>query len=111
MTLNELSTFQQVKRPGDKLLCIILDNQFLGRVAFGFDNALGCECLGPDYVALAKAYGGDGIRLDNANQVEPILEKAMATEGLFIIHVMVDPDVKADMATFRDKSANVMNSG
>jgi thiamine pyrophosphate-dependent acetolactate synthase large subunit-like protein len=43
MSLQELSTFQQMKRPGDKLLCIIFDNQVLGRVAFGFDNAEGCN--------------------------------------------------------------------
>jgi len=43
MSLQELATFQQMKREGDKLLCIVFDNQVLGRVAFGFDKAAGCE--------------------------------------------------------------------
>ena len=111
MSLQELATFQQMKRPGDKLLCIVFDNQFLGRVAFGFDNALGCDMIGPDYVALCKAYGGDGVRLNNSNDAEAIISQALSSEGLFLIHVMVDPHVKADMASFHDESLTVMNSG
>lgn len=111
MTLNELSTFQQLKRPGDKLLCIVLDNDVLGRVAFGFDSAEGCDIIGPDYVALAKAYGGDGIRLDKSCDADKVVRMALEKEGLFLIHVLVDPKLKADMATFSDKSISLMNSG
>jgi len=111
MSLQELSTFQQMKRPGDKLLCIVFDNQVLGRVAFGFDDAKGCEMMGPDYVALAKAYGGDGVRLDSSADAEKVMKHAMEAEGLFLIHVIVDPEVKADMAAFHDNSLKVMNSG
>jgi thiamine pyrophosphate-dependent acetolactate synthase large subunit-like protein len=111
MTLSELSTFQQMKRPGDKLLCIVFDNQLLGRVIFGFENALGCEIMGPDYVPLAKAYGGDGIRLDCNEMAEDVVRQAMAADGLFLIHVLVDPNMKADMASFKDTTLKVMNSG
>ena len=111
MSLQELATFQQLKRPGDKLICFVFDNQVLGRVAFGFDNAAGCEFEGPDYVALAKAYGGDGIRLNSTEDATDAVEKALAAEGLFIVHVWVDPEVKADMAAFKDNSLEVMNSG
>lgn len=111
MSLQELATFQQMRRPGDKLLCVVFDNQYLGRVAFGFNNAKGCEMIGPDYVALAKAYGGDGIRLDKSTDAEEVVQKAMSADGLFMIHVCVDPEVKADMAAFKDNSLTVMNSG
>jgi thiamine pyrophosphate-dependent acetolactate synthase large subunit-like protein len=100
-----------MKRPGDKLLCIVFDNQVLGRVAFGFDNAEGCTISGPDYVALAKSYGGDGVRLDKSSDADEVVRKAMAAEGLFMLHVLVDPSVKADMASFHDNSIQVMNSG
>lgn len=110
-SLQELSTFQQLKRPGDKLLCIVLDNYLLGRVAFGFESAQGCNMLGPDYVALARAYGGDGIRLDKSSDAKQVVCKALAVEGLFLIHVIVDPSLKADMATFKDNSIELMNSG
>lgn len=111
MSLQELATFQQIKRPGDQLICFVLDNQVLGRVAFGFDNAAGCEILGPDYVELAKAYGGNGVRLNATSEAAEVVSQAMAAEGLFIVHVWVDPNVKADMASFKDNSLHVMNSG
>lgn len=111
MSLQELITFQQMKRPGDKLLCVVFDNRVLGRVLFGFDHPLGCEVQGPDYVQLVKAYGGDGVRLDDPSQVLPVLTTALATEGLYLIHVIVDPEVKADMASFKDKTLQVTNSG
>jgi thiamine pyrophosphate-dependent acetolactate synthase large subunit-like protein len=111
MSLQELATFQQLKRPGDKLLCIVLDNQVLGRVAFGFDSAAGCDIGGPDYVALAKAYGGDGVLLNNSADAPNVLKKALEADGLFLVHVAVDPTVRADMATFKDNSLTVMNSG
>jgi len=111
MSLQELATFQQMKRPGDKLLCIVFDNNLLGRVTFGFNGAGGCEITGPDYVALAKSYGGEGARLDDESNVREILQQGMAAEGLFIIHVILDPNCKADMATFHDKSLEVMSSG
>lgn len=111
MSLQELATFQQMKRPGDKLLCIVFDNQVMGRVAFGFDSAAGCDTIGPDYVALSKAYGGDGLVLSNNTKAKEVMQKALNTDGLFILHVIVDPEVKADMATFKDKALAVMNSG
>jgi len=111
MTLQELATFQQHKKPGDKLICFVFDNEVLGRVAFGFDDAEGCGISGPDYVALAKAFGGDGVKLDKTEDCADVVAKAMAAEGLFVVHVWVDPTVKADMATFKDNSLKVMNSG
>ena len=111
MSLQELSTFQQMKRPGDKLICFVFDNALLGRVAFGFENAAGCEMQSPDYVALSKAYGGDGIRLDKTEDADQVVKQALEAEGLFIVHVILDPLVKADMATFKDTSMEVMNSG
>lgn len=89
----------------------MLDNDILGRVAFGFESAQGCDIIGPDYVALVKAYGGDGIRLDKSSDAEFVIRQALAAEGLFLIHVIVDPALKADMATFKDNSINLMSSG
>ncbi len=92
-------------------MCIVLDNVVLGRVAFGFKSAKGCDLIGPDYVALAKAYGGDGVRLDKSCDAEQVVKMALEKEGLFLIHVIVDPNLKADMATFTDNSIALMNSG
>ena len=111
MSLQELSTFQQMKRPGDKMLVIVFDNELLGRVVFGFEDAGGCEVKGPDYVMLSQAYGGQGVKLDDATKTKEVLQAALSADGLFLIHVIVHPTCRADMAAFKDKSLAVMNSG
>jgi len=115
MTINELGTARQLfakSQTKHKLLVIVFDNERLGRVFFGFDGAMGCE-LGPspDFVGIAKACGGDGATLSSPHELKRTMELAFASEGLFLLHVLVDPSVKADMATFKDKSTNMMNSG
>ena len=110
MTLQELATFKQHRRPGQRLLVIVFDNALLGRVIFGFDGAAGCEIDGPDCVALSKAYGGDGVRVEKAGELPAAIDAAVASpSGLFILHILIDPLLKADMAAFIDKAA--MNSG
>ena len=36
---------------------------------------------------------------------------AMAATGLFVLHVIIDPELKADMAKFHDESIALMESG
>lgn len=116
MTINELGTIYQIfanaKLVEYKLLLIIFDNECLGRVLFGFQGSLGCE-LGPspDFVAIAKAYGGDGITLREESELKTVMEKAFASTGLFVIHALTDPSIKADMAVIHDNSIKMMNSG
>jgi hypothetical protein len=76
MLLQELATFQQMKRQGDKLLCIVFANQVFGRVAFGFDNrAAGCrEMVGPDYyLLLSKEAYSDKIGFVWTNHPRPMM--------------------------------------
>jgi thiamine pyrophosphate-dependent acetolactate synthase large subunit-like protein len=115
MTINELGTVKQLFAQSStkhKLLVIVFDNERLSRVFFGFEGALGCE-LGPspDFVGLAKAYGGDGATLSSPHELKRTMELAFSSEGLFLLHVLVDPKVKADMAVFKDKSTKMANSG
>jgi len=116
MALGELGTVKQIfasaPKHQHKLLVIIFDNELWGRVIFGFDGALGCD-LGPspDFVALAKAYGGDGALLSDPVKLPMVMDRAFASDGLFLIHALVDHNVKADMSTFHDSSTQMMNSG
>jgi len=34
----------------------------------------------------------------------------MNQAGLYLVHVIVDPEIKADLATFKDKALAVMHS-
>ena len=104
MTLQELATFQEHRRPNDQLLVIVFDNKNLGRVEFGSENAKGTRLSGPDYVALAKAYGGEGVFISDNQQVESSLAEMSQTKGLTLMHIQVDPHVRADMANFKIKN-------
>lgn len=115
MTLNELGTVRQLFASSQvtlRMIIIVFDNAMLGRVHFGFKGALGCE-LGPspDFVALARAYGGDGVLLDSADMLQEVMDRAFACNGLFLIHALVDSDLKAEMSAFKDNSIKIMASG
>ena len=99
MTMNELGTAVQ---HGCRLVVIVVDNGVLGRVEFGFDNAKGCAISGCDWVALAKAYGADGLAISDDAQVGEALAVALECKGVFILAVRSDPKVKADMAKMHD---------
>uniref|UniRef100_A0A7S4QXK0 EF-hand domain-containing protein n=1 Tax=Alexandrium monilatum TaxID=311494 RepID=A0A7S4QXK0_9DINO len=115
MTINELGTVCQVFQNSTipyRLLIVVFDNAMLGRVHFGFKGAQGCE-LGPspDFVGLVKAYGGDGALLSDETEIEEVVAKAFASEGIYMIHCLVDPSIRADMTAFKDKSIQMMSSG
>lgn len=115
MTINELGTAKQMFEESDEehsLIIVLLDNSVLGRVAFGFEGAMGCD-LGssPDFVMLAKAYGGQGRMVSSCDELEGAMDEAFKSKGIFMLHVKTDPDLKADMATFQDTSITMMNSG
>jgi|Transcript_95881 hypothetical protein len=61
--------------------------------------------------------GGDGVRVGDGKgpledgEVARGVATAMAATGLFVLHVMIDPELKADMAKFTDESIALMESG
>jgi acetolactate synthase-1/2/3 large subunit len=94
MTLHELATLVQDKI-GVKIA--ILNNGYLGMVRQWqemfyekryVDTPLSC----PDFVKLAEAYGVPGLRVTRKEEVVPAIEKAMATEGPFLIEFVVEPE-------------------
>lgn len=47
--------------------------------------------LNPDFAAYAKACGADGVRVEHAADIIPAVEKAIATDGPFLIDAVVSP--------------------
>jgi len=100
MATNELETLRQMGFK--RLLVIVFVNGKLGRVAneiWGPDGApppAGCQITNPDFKKLAEAHGGTGMGLADSNPlaVQAALDQALACEGLCILEVMQDPDVK-----------------
>ncbi len=94
MTLHELATIVQEKVA---VKIAILNNGYLGMVRQWqdlfyekryVDTPLTC----PDFVKLAEAYCVPALHVKHKGEVIPAIEKAMATEGPFLINFEVEPE-------------------
>jgi thiamine pyrophosphate-dependent acetolactate synthase large subunit-like protein len=47
--------------------------------------------VNPDFAAFAKACGGDGVRVEHADEILPAIDRALASEKPFIIDAIVSP--------------------
>lgn len=94
MCLQELSTCKQYNLP---VKIINLNNGYLGMVRqwqeFFYENRYSNSYLDslPDFVALAKAYGHDGIQISKPDEVEPALKEVLKAKGLMFLDVLTDP--------------------
>jgi len=94
MTLQELATLVQDKI-GVKIA--ILNNGFLGMVRqwqelFYSKRYVSTPLVCPDFVKLAEAYCIPALRVKHKEDVIPAIEKAMNTEGPFLIEFIVEPE-------------------
>lgn len=83
MNIQELATVVQDKIP---VKVAILNNGFLGMVRqwqeLFYDRRYAyTEISGPDFVAVAEAYGAVGIRVEKSEDVEGAIVKALETDG------------------------------
>ena len=95
MNLNELATAVTNKIP---LVILMLNNGVLGMVrqwqTLFFDKHYSNTVLDrqTDYVALAKAFGADGVTAATPEELDAALAKAFSTEGPFLINCIIDKD-------------------
>jgi acetolactate synthase-1/2/3 large subunit len=89
MTAQELATCAIEKIP---IKVLIFNNGFLGMVRqwqeLFYDERYSSVELGtaiPDYVKLAEAYGCVGLRCDRADEVDAVLEKALAPSEVPVV--------------------------
>jgi acetolactate synthase-1/2/3 large subunit len=101
MTAQELATCTIERIP---IKVLILNNGHLGMVRqwqeLFYDERYSEVHLGfdwPDYVKLAEAYGGVGLRCERPEEVDATLEKALAVEG---VPAVVDFRVDAHEGVF-----------
>lgn len=93
MTMQELSTAVQYRLP---IKIFILNNQYMGmvrqwqqllhggRYSHSYSEAL------PDFVKLAEAYGGKGIRVSSPAELDAAIGEMMAHPGPVIVDCLVD---------------------
>jgi acetolactate synthase-1/2/3 large subunit len=63
-----------------------------------FGHALGCEfrregeAYSPDFAAVARAYGADGVRIERAADLRPALERALEGRRPTVLDVPMTND-------------------
>ena len=93
MNIQEMSTAVQYRLP---VKIFILNNQWMGMVRQWQELLHGerysesyTESL-PDFVKLAEAYGGIGLRAETPDELDDVIQKMMKTDKVTIVDVCVD---------------------
>jgi acetolactate synthase-1/2/3 large subunit len=92
----EMETARRMKLP---VVLIVLNNGILGYqkdaedVRFGdHTDAISFESV--DHAAIARACGCEGVRIDRVEDLQPALEKALASDRLTLLDVITDPNAR-----------------
>jgi acetolactate synthase-1/2/3 large subunit len=95
MNIQELATAVSYQLP---VKIVILNNGHLGMVRqwqelfYNRNYCATCLQKNPDFVALARAYGAQGYRIEKREDVSPVLKEAFASKELTIVDVLVEPE-------------------
>ncbi len=76
---------------------IVVNDNAYGVIAYlqrgAYQEVYESDLTNPDFVALARAYGAEGTRVDSPSGLDAALEKAFASRGLWVIE-LVTPTVE-----------------
>lgn len=94
MTASELST---CKQEGIKLNIAIINNGYLGMVRqwqefFYNSRYAATPMVNPDFVKLAEAHGLIGLRAENRQEVETVVDEARSAPGTVVIDFRVEKE-------------------
>jgi acetolactate synthase-1/2/3 large subunit len=94
MTMQELGTIVQ---EGLGIKIAIINNGYLGMVRqwqglFYNRRYVATPLSGPDFVAVAGAYGIPGLKVTKREGVVPAIERALDEDGPFLIDFVVEPE-------------------
>jgi acetolactate synthase-1/2/3 large subunit len=70
------------------VIVILNDRQYgmiVGMQQGAYGRAYQTELNGPDFVAFARSFGGDGVRVDRPDQMRAALERGLASDTIFVI--------------------------
>lgn len=97
MNIQELDTAARLRIP---LVVLVWNDGGYGAEvhklrAKGFDPSL-AQWQSPDFVVLARGFGGDGMRIDTLEELAPAMERGLASKRLFVVDARVSPSVMSD---------------
>ncbi|MFT5112631.1 MAG: acetolactate synthase-1/2/3 large subunit [Parasphingorhabdus sp.] len=95
MTSQEIATAVQL---GAAIIVLVVDNGMYGTIRLHQqrnypERVSGTLLQNPDFVALARAYGGYGEAVDRGDEFPQAFERAQQSGLPAILHLKVDPDV------------------
>jgi len=94
MTIQELGTIAQNKLP---VKIIILNNNFLGMVRqwqqLFFDKRYSfTELDNPDFIAIGKGFGIEGLKVDDRKDLEESIQKMVDHDGPYLLEVTIEKE-------------------
>jgi len=91
MNVQEMET---ARRIGTNIVVMIWEDNAYGLIAWKQDNSFGrhtdLSFTNPDFVKLAEAFDWEGIRVENARDLEPALRRAFAADRPALVIVPID---------------------
>ncbi len=104
LMLNEINTAANYKTDA---IWIVLNDARYGMIAQGMQSIgwqpFETDFPRADFVAVARAMGADGIRVERETELQAALQLARNTPGPFVVDVIIDPSEMAP-ANRRNKS-------
>jgi thiamine pyrophosphate-dependent acetolactate synthase large subunit-like protein len=96
-----LQEFETLVRYGLPMILIVWNDSGFGAEAHklrlkGFDAGL-AQWRSPDFVAVAKSFGGDGVRLESEDQIGNAIARGLEARKLFVIDARVSPSTVSDL--------------
>jgi acetolactate synthase-1/2/3 large subunit len=91
MTANELAVAGQL---GLRVICVVFDNSMYGTIRLHQERTYpervsGTDLWSPDFVKMAEAFGGLGVRVERNQDVAEAVRQVVAHEGVSILSVAV----------------------
>lgn len=92
MNIQELAVIKQEKIP---VKILLLNNNYLGMVRqwqemFYEERYSFVDLVNPDFVAVAKAYGINGMQVSDSKDLEAGIDAMLASEDAFLLEVIVE---------------------
>lgn len=86
------------------IIVIVANNGMLGTIRAAQERrypgrVVATSLINPDFAVLARAIGGDGVKVHNQPEFEAALARARRTDGPFIIELMLDREAIAPAMT------------
>ena len=115
MNGQELATAVQ---HGGKTIIVLLNNGMYGTIRMHQEreypwNESGSKLVNPDFVAYAKAFGYEGVRVHKTEEFEPAFKAALARANGTLIEIILDPEIittRASMSQIRDAALKAQRS-